>query len=683
MTISLETPVQNLNGVGPKRVQMFACAGIFTAEDLMKTIPFRYEDRINFCPINEVNLEQEVVIKGQIVATTQHTTPRKRMRVVRVTVSDGSGEIQAVFFHQPYLNKVFQKEQTVIFYGIPRRDPPNSEITMINPEFEVLGEGTESRVHSGCIVPVYRKIGKMSTRFLRRMIFHLLSQLPLQLKDPLPSSILNKYKFPTRRVAFQEIHFPNAMPEIAIQTQLCDLASRQTPSHQRMIFEEFFLFQLKLQIKRKKRLRESKKRVIQFNSAIEEATISVFPFQPTNSQKRVFKQIVNDLRSPKAMHRLLQGDVGSGKTLVALQAMIVMIENGYQVVLMVPTEILVEQHYRNLCHCLRHTSHQVAFLTGRIRGKERQLLLNQIKTGEVDLVIGTQAVIQKNVQFNHLGLVVIDEQQRFGVSQRIKLVKKGNYPETLVMTATPIPRSLALTLYGDLDVSVLDELPPGRVPSKTILKSEASRSEVYEIVEKELNKGRQAFVVYPRIEESKELDLRGASSMANDFQNNIFPGYKVGLVHGQLAIGQIENEMSRFQKGELDILVSTTVVEVGVDIPNASVMLIEHAERFGLSQLHQLRGRVGRGQFPGICILMTEKFNSPEAHQRLDIMCRSSDGFKIAEKDLELRGPGEFIGTRQSGLPDFWFAHIVRDQKLLALSRKEAKKFLKIRGETR
>ena len=672
MMIQIDTPVQNLSGVGPKRSQMFAQAEIYTVEDLLKTLPFRYEDRTHFCPISELKLEQAVVVRGRVVATAQHTTPRKRIRVFQLTISDGSGELKIGFFRQPYLGRVFRKEQIVVLYGIPRRDYSGSGLTLMNPEFEILEGGSEASLHSGRIVPIYRKVGKMSTRILRQMVFRSLNQLPLQLEDLLPSFILSKHKFPTRREAFQEIHFPNAVPGMSMETQLSYLASRRTPSHERLIFEEFFFLQLGLQIKRAQYRRESKKRVIQVGPEIREAAGAIFPFQPTSAQDRVFEEIANDLSGPKTMNRLLQGDVGSGKTMVALQAMIVMIKNGYQTVLMVPTEILAEQHHSTLVHYLRHTSCRVALLTGSVRGKERQSLLHQIRSGEVDLVIGTHAVIQRDVHFNHLGLVVIDEQQRFGVIQRSKLVEKGSRPERLVMTATPIPRSLALTLYGDLDVSVLDELPPGRKPSRTIVRTEEGRSEAYSIVDRELKKGRQAFVVYPLIEESEQLDLRGASAMAEHFQSEVFSNYNIGLVHGRLKFDQRERLMHRFQMGELHLLVATTVIEVGVDIPNASVMLIEHADRFGLSQLHQLRGRVSRGEFPGTCILMTVESCSPEAHQRLDIMCKSTDGFEIAEKDLEIRGPGELIGTRQSGLPGFWFADIVRDHKLLESAREEA-----------
>ncbi len=680
--IQIDTPVQNLSGVGPKRSQMFAQAGIYTVEDLLKTLPFRYEDRTHFCPISELKLEQAVVVRGRVVATAQHTTPRKRIRVFQLTISDGSGELQIGFFRQAYLGRVFRKEQIVVLYGIPRRDYSGSGLTLMNPEFEILEGGSEASLHSGRIVPIYRKVGKMSTRILRQMVFRSLNQLPLQLEDLLPSFILSKHKFPTRSEAFQEIHFPNAVPGMSMETQLSYLASRRTPSHERLIFEEFFFLQLGLQIKRAQYRRESKKRVIQVGPEIREAAGAIFPFQPTSAQDRVFEEIANDLSGPKTMNRLLQGDVGSGKTMVALQAMIVMIKNGYQTVLMVPTEILAEQHHSTLVHYLRHTSCRVALLTGSVRGKERQSLLHQIRSGEVDLVIGTHAVIQRDVHFNHLGLVVIDEQQRFGVIQRSKLVEKGSRPERLVMTATPIPRSLALTLYGDLDVSVLDELPPGRKPSRTIVKTEEGRSEAYSIVDRELKKGRQAFVVYPLIEESEQLDLRGASAMAEHFQSEVFPNYNIGLVHGRLKFDQRERLMHRFQVGELHLLVATTVIEVGVDIPNASVMLIEHADRFGLSQLHQLRGRVSRGEFPGTCILMTVESCSPEAHQRLDIMCKSTDGFEIAEKDLEIRGPGELIGTRQSGLPGFWFADIVRDHKLLESAREEALNLTRIHTDS-
>ena len=571
MMIQIDTPVQNLSGVGPKRSQMFAQAGIYTVEDLLKTLPFRYEDRTHFCPISELKLEQAVVVRGRVVATAQHTTPRKRIRVFQLTISDGSGELKIGFFRQPYLGRVFRKEQIVVLYGIPRRDYSGSGLTLMNPEFEILEGGSEASLHSGRIVPIYRKVGKMSTRILRQMVFRSLNQLPLQLEDLLPSFILSKHKFPTRREAFQEIHFPNAVPGMSMETQLSYLASRRTPSHERLIFEEFFFLQLGLQIKRAQYRRESKKRVIQVGPEIREAAGAIFPFQPTSAQDRVFEEIANDLSGPKTMNRLLQGDVGSGKTMVALQAMIVMIKNGYQTVLMVPTEILAEQHHSTLVHYLRHTSCRVALLTGSVRGKERQSLLHQIRSGEVDLVIGTHAVIQRDVHFNHLGLVVIDEQQRFGVIQRSKLVEKGSRPERLVMTATPIPRSLALTLYGDLDVSVLDELPPGRKPSRTIVRTEEGRSEAYSIVDRELKKGRQAFVVYPLIEESEQLDLRGASAMAEHFQSEVFSNYNIGLVHGRLKFDQRERLMHRFQMGELHLLVATTVIEVGVDIPNASV----------------------------------------------------------------------------------------------------------------
>jgi len=677
MPVTLETPVQEIKGVGPRRAEMLAGANIHTVEDFLKYKPIRYEDRTNLRPIGEIEADRVVVIEGQVSITGRYTTPMKRMRIFEMVVKDDSGSVKAKFFNQPYLSQVFQRGKTVILYGIPRVDEYSQGISMINPEYEILAGGSDEKVHSGRIAPIYRKIGRLTTRTLRQFIFHLLADLPDQLDEPLPTSVVRQYQFPDRKSALEEIHFPRAATGVSKEAYLKELGLNQTLAQQRFIFEEFYLFQLGLQLIKKKREIRSKKRCIRMGKGVQARVRSILPFQPTSAQARVLKEIGDDLCSSRVMNRLLQGDVGSGKTIVALQAMVIAVENGFQTALMAPTEILAEQHYHTVCQLLSGTGYRISFLTSSVKGKRRESVLGHIQSGKTDLIVGTHALIQKGVQFKKLGLVVIDEQHRFGVLQRSKLISKGDLPETLVMTATPIPRSLALTLYGDLDVSVLDEMPPGRQPVQTIVMGERNREEVYALVHQELNEGRQAFVVYPLIEESEKVDLRAAAAMAKHLQKEVFPDAAVMLMHGRLKVEEKGQLMRRFRAGEIQVLVSTTVIEVGIDIPGATLMVIEHAERFGLSQLHQLRGRIGRGQHPGLCILMTEDLRSQEAEERINILCQTQDGFKIAEKDLEIRGPGEFLGTRQSGIPEFLFANIVRDRKLLELARREAKRYLR------
>ena len=676
MPVTLETPVQNIKGIGRKRAEMLSQAQIHDVEDLLKYKPLRYEDRTHFRQIAELEPDAEAVIEGQVCLTGRYTTPMKKMRIFEMVVRDQSGSLPVKFFNQPYLNRVFQKGRTVILYGIPRVDSYSLGIAMFNPEYEMIAGGSDEKLHTGRIVPIYRRIGRLTGRMLRQIIFQLLRDLPQRLEDPLPASLLRKYKFPDRKNAFQEIHFPS-FSGVSGEAYLKKLELNQTPAHQRFIFEEFFLFQLGLQLMREEREMVSKKRLIQMKPGIREIINAVVPFEPTQAQRRVLQEIVGDLCGSKFMSRLLQGDVGSGKTIVALQAMIVAIENGYQSALMVPTEILAEQHYHTVGQFLKSTRYQVAFLTSSVKGKKRESVLRQVRSGEIDLLIGTHALIQQEVEFKDLGLVVIDEQHRFGVLQRSQLMKKGEQPETLVMTATPIPRSLALTLYGDLDVSILDELPPGRPPVRTIVRGEQDRQEVYAAVLSELQRGRQAFVVYPLIEESEKVDLRAATEMAEHWQQKVSPDFTAVLIHGRLKAEEKGALMQRFKDGQIHVLVSTTVIEVGIDIPNATLIVIEHAERFGLSQLHQLRGRIGRGNDRGLCVLMTGESFSQQSHQRLEIMCKTRDGFKIAEKDLEIRGPGEFVGTRQSGIPEFLFGDLVRDRRQLELAREEAKKYLR------
>ena len=492
------------------------------------------------------------------------------------------------------------------------------------------------------------------------------------IEDPIPDRLLEKHGLPDRCRAWRELHFPARPEERKREAFLDDLESSATPAQRRFVFEEFFLFHLGLQVVRQDRESLPKTRRIEINDRVRDVVKGILPFHPTSAQKRVVGEIVGDLRSGNVMRRLLHGDVGSGKTIVALQAIVVVLENGYQAALMAPTEILAEQHFQTLSRYLRDTGYRLALLTGRVRGKRRRGILKQIRSGDVQLVIGTHALIEAPVRFRDLGLAVIDEQHRFGVMQRSRLMGKGDQPDVLIMTATPIPRSLALTVYGDLDLSVLDELPPGRQPVRTVLYSERDRPRVYNLLRRELARGRQAYVVYPLIEESDKLELRAAEEMAGKLRE-AFPGYGLGLIHGRLKGEKKEAQMEALRDRTIQILVATTVVEVGLDVPNATVMVVEHADRFGLSQLHQLRGRIGRGGHRGTCVLMTDEARSENAVRRLDIMCRTSDGFRIAEQDLEIRGPGEFVGTRQSGIPQFQFGNIVRDRRVLELAAREAR----------
>ena len=674
MTLTLRTPVGELKGIGPKRAAMFSQAQIHDLEDLLKYKPLRYEDRTRFQKIADLKADEEVLIEGIVSLTGRYTTPMKRMRIFEMVVEDESGSLPVKFFNQPYLQRLFRKDQRVILYGIPRLDDYSDGMALHNPEYEILARESDRKLHTGRIVPIYRRIGRMTSRMLRQVIFQSLEELPRKLEDPLPESILAKYQFGDRRRAFQEIHFPSegGTREQHLET----LQLHQTVFHQRFVFEEFFLFQLGFQLSKEERKRISTNRRIEMKEPVRQTIDAMLPFRLTSAQKRVVEEIVEDLCSPRLMNRLLQGDVGSGKTVVALQAMILVSENGYQSALMAPTEILAEQHYQTIRHLLEGTRYEIAFLTSSVKGKVRDKVLRGLRSGEIDMVVGTHALIQEKVEFKDLALAVIDEQHRFGVLQRSRLMGKGAQPETLVMTATPIPRSLALTLYGDLDVSVLDELPPGRPPVKTIVRREENRRQIYATVLAQLRQGRQAFVVYPLVEESEKLDLRAATKMAKHWQEEVGPDFTAVLIHGRLGADEKSALMQRFKKGQVHVLVSTTVIEVGIDVANAALMVVEHADRFGLSQLHQLRGRIGRGEHPGLCVLLVGGSSTPQAVERLDTMCKTRDGFKIAEKDLEIRGPGEFVGTRQSGLLEFFFGDIVRHRDQLELAREEAIEYL-------
>lgn len=678
--MKLETSVQFVKKVGEVRAALLSKAGIRNLDDLLRYPPMRYEDRTRLKPIASLEAEETAAVVARVAACGEHRAGPRRIRLFEAVAEDQSGRLALKFFNRPGLEKVLTRGVRGVFFGTIRYDKYSRGLALTNPEFEVLEEEDETgSPHIGRIVPVYRRISSLTPRILRTIISNALDALEKaggRCQDPLPEELRRRYGFPSLPEAFRQLHFPQpggARTE-ALLKQLEDMA---TPVQQRFIYEDLFAFQSAVQVVRSQRTRLRKGRRIELGEKERRTLKSILPFRPTRAQKRVLGEIVRDLARPEVMSRLLQGDVGSGKTIVALQAMAVAMENGYQAALMAPTEILAEQHWRSLSPLLHdRTRFRAGYLTSAVQGGQRENLLNDLKEGKIDLLIGTHALIEDPVDFHRLGMIVVDEQHRFGVMQRSRLMEKGPLPDVLVMTATPIPRSLALTLYGDLDLSVLDELPPGRRPVETVLAGEKKRAEIYRGLRRQIEKGRQAYVVYPLVEESEKVDLKAAVEMAAHLQEKVFPDLRVGLLHGRLKSDEKEAVMKDFVAGRYHILVSTTVIEVGVDVPNASIMVIEHAERFGLSQLHQLRGRIGRGSHDSYCVLMIGPKVGQKARQRLLIMRESNDGFEIAEKDLELRGPGEFIGTRQSGLPEFAFANLVRDRQWVSRSHQDARHFI-------
>ena len=666
--LRLDSDAQYVKGVGPRRAALLASRNIRNVEQLLLHLPKSYQDRAHFISLSALRIGQDAAVHARVYRSRIIQT-RTRGRILDVILTDGSSFVHAKWFHGGYLQtREFSAGREVVLFGRVDFDRYESKFVFFNPEFELLDEGEDSTsLDLGRYVPVYEEVGGITSRQLRHIIAAALADLPKDINDPLPEDIRASHNFPDLRTCLERVHFPETDDDIG------KLNQRRSPYHRRLIFEEFFLLELIFALRR---LESRSREGVRFETSerIRQQVKMILPFHPTGAQKRVLKEIVADLKAPYPMMRLLQGDVGSGKTIVAFEAIVIAVANKYQAALMAPTEILAEQHFLNAKRILTPLSYRIAVVRRGIKKAEKQELLEKIASGEIQVIVGTHALIEEHTVFKNLGLVIIDEQHRFGVVQRLQLMAKGKSPNTLVMTATPIPRTLAMTLYGDLDLSVIDEMPPGRSPIRTLHAVERDGESVYRMIANELNQGRQAYVVYPVIEESEKIDLKSATEGFKKLLT-IFTGRSVALLHGRMKSEEKEQTMAAFAAGQIHVLVSTTVIEVGVDVANATVMLIEHAERFGLAQLHQLRGRVGRGAHQSLCVLMTPSRLNDVARQRIRAMVSITDGFRLAEVDLELRGPGEMAGTRQSGIPEFRVANLITDGELLSLAQKEAQRF--------
>jgi len=670
----LTTEVKYLKGVGPERAGILETKGIVTVEDLLYYVPRRYEDRTHPRTVGQVEPGETATVVAVVRSARAHHPRRGPQSIFEAELAEGPHRLWCRWFNSDYLKKVITAGQVLAVHGRVEEDRYGHSLQMMHPQYEVVtadGEGgPEQSLEMGRIVPIYETAGsgRLNSRFFRRIIYTALEQLG-NVNDPLPAAVREALQLPHRWEALAKTHFPDS------DADLDALERFRSPWQFRLIFEEFFFLETGVAVKRRK-ARTAPGIQFQITDAVRKKIKSILPFHPTAAQKRVLKEIAEDMTAPRPMNRLLQGDVGSGKTIVALQAAVIAIENGYQVAVMAPTEILAAQHYLYFRGLLRPGGYQVALLTSAAAPAEKKKLKRLIREGLAHIVIGTHALIEEDVEFASLGLVILDEQHRFGVMQRLRLRQKGRWSDTLVMTATPIPRTLALALYGELDASVIDEMPPGRQPIVTRLVPDTRADEVYDFVRKQAAAGRQAYIVYPLVEESEKADLKSALEMYDRLSRHVFPELRLGLLHGRLPADQKDRVMGAFKAGRIQVLVSTTVVEVGVDVPNATVMVIEHAERFGLAQLHQLRGRVGRGPQKSYCILISAGPLTEQARERLGVLVRTLDGFEIAETDLALRGPGEFFGTRQSGMPAFRIADLLRDREILELARRQAIEFI-------
>jgi ATP-dependent DNA helicase RecG len=669
--VDITTPLQFVKGIGPGRAEMLATKGLATVEDLLAYAPFRYEDRSNVKTVAQLAPGEMATVIAEVKSSRLAGFRRRNLGLFEAIFTDSSRQrLMGKWFHGGYLADRFTPGMRVALYGKVELDNYTGDLLIMHPEFEILtaaDSDDDPGLHTGRIVPIYEAAAKVTPRVFRMLLHRVLETLA-PVDDPLPAAIRERLKLPDRWTAIRALHFPDPGADLRL------LNSFRTPAQWRLIFEEFFWLECGLSLKRAK-ARIQPGIAFELNDRVREKIKAMLPFKPTGAQKRVLGEIAHDMEEPHPMSRLLQGDVGSGKTLVAAEAAVIAIENGYQVAVLAPTEILASQHYlyfKNLFHKMGYIA---VLLTGSATAREKTQLKKLMAEGLAQIGIGTHALIEEDVQWKNLGLAIVDEQHRFGVMQRMQLAAKAKHPDVLVMTATPIPRTLALTIYGDLDISAIDEMPPGRKPIQTSHVTDDAVERVYSFLKKQIAQGRQAYVVYPVIEESETQAMKAAQQMHQHLSERVFPDIRVGLLHGRLRTDQKEAVMEEFRRGEVKILVSTTVIEVGVDVPNATVMVIEQAERFGLAQLHQLRGRVGRGADQSYCILVTGRLGDA-ARERVRTMVDSSDGFYIAEMDLKLRGPGEFFGTRQSGLPTLRIGNIIRDQELLEVARSEAQSFI-------
>jgi ATP-dependent DNA helicase RecG len=667
----LATPAAHLRGVGPRLAEKLARLGVTTVADVLYTLPYRYEDRREFRKIARLRDSRHEVFAGEILAAGEVTTQRARRRIFEVVVGDGTGQVTLKWFHyrKEWLARRFPPGRTGVFSGEVKRFGLHREIH--HPEVELLAEGQSLAEYQGAdplafgrILPVYPLTEGLTQQMARRIWKQAVDLFACEVPTCLPAALRAQRALLPLADALQAVHWP---PNSADTERL---EGGGDPARRTLVYDEFFFLQLGLALRRRGVLLETGM-PFQVHHRYTKPLADLLPYRLTAAQRRVLGEIKQDLMRPHPMNRLVQGDVGSGKTIVALMAALLAIENGTQVAVVAPTEILAEQHFLQFRHWLDQLGLRAVLLRGQQAVAERRQTLAEISTGTAHLVVGTHAVLQEGVEFRRLGLGIIDEQHRFGVRQRAVLKQKGENPHTLVMTATPIPRTLALTVYGDLSLSVIDELPPGRAPVRTMVVTDNQRRQALELIRRELSLSHQVYVVYPLIEESEKSDLKDATAGLEQLRTQL-PGSRIGLLHGRMSPEEKEAIMASFKERQLDLLVATTVIEVGIDVPNATVMVVEHAERFGLAQLHQLRGRVGRGAAPGLCLLMKSYKCSEEGEKRLEVMARTSDGFRIAEADLEIRGPGEFLGTRQSGLPDFRVANILRDGRILEEARVDA-----------
>lgn len=669
----LTTPIKYVKGVGPQRAELLKNLGIESIEDALFTTPFRYEDRsaiVRICDIKDEPTDATIV--GKITRAELTVTPQQRKKIFNVWVSDGTGYVVASYFNQAFLKDILVEGRQIVLSGRTHYNRYLNNLEILHPEYEILDEH-DALIHTGRVVPIYHLTKGVTQKSLRRLMFELVENYAGVVTELLPQEVRSRRNLLSLSEAIRFVHFPYQQPGSPLE--LAALNQGRTEAHRRLAYEELFLMQAYLLL-HKSKVREPGGRVMRINTDLLQQFLAILPFELTSAQRRVLREISSDIKSPYPMNRLLQGEVGCGKTIVALITMIIAVSNGYQAALMAPTEVLAEQHAINIRRLLKPLGLEPVLLISGLGAKEKRLAHERISQGCAQITIGTHALIQETVNFANLGLIVVDEQHRFGVLHRVTLKQKGAQPQVLVMTATPIPRSLSLTVFGHLDVSTIDEMPAGRIPVITKMLKEKQRELAYDLITQEINAGHQVFIIYPLVAESERVDLKDACSMHHHLQNSVFPALRIGLLHGRMKTADKEQVMAAFAAKQLDILVSTTVIEVGIDIKNATVMMIEHAERFGLAQLHQLRGRVGRGPEQAYCLLMVGGRLTALARQRLQVLVASNDGFKIAEEDLLLRGPGEILGTKQSGGDDLKLLNLVRYPRLLDEAREDAAAFV-------